>query len=84
MLSVGVCVLLWVWLAGPSGVDVSNMLVEAAEITGVSLTSTNCKRQSAALLQAPDIYSHVKLCVVSSSDHLFNLFFVFLPFRNVC
>ena len=59
VVSVGVCVLLWVQVAGPSGVDVSNMLMEAVVVTGVSLTSTNHERQSATLLQAPDIHSKV-------------------------
>ena len=59
VVSVGVCVLLWV--AGLSGVGVTNMLMEAVEVTGVSITSTNQERQSAALLQAPDIHSKVML-----------------------
>ena len=56
VVSVGLCVLLQVQVAGPSGVDVTNMLMEAVEITRVSLTSTNCERHLAALLQAPDIH----------------------------
>ena len=43
-------VLLPVQVAGPSGVDVTNILIEAEGVAGVSLTSTNCERQSAALL----------------------------------
>ena len=58
---VGLCVLLQVWVAGPSGVDVTNLLMEAVEVTGVSVTSTNHERQSAALLWAPDIHSKVML-----------------------
>ena len=58
--------------------------MEALEVTGVSLTSTNHERQSAALLWAPDIQSKVMLYVVNSSDHLFTLLFSFLPFRNFC
>ena len=61
VVSVGVHVLLWVWVAGLFGVDVINMLMEAVEFTGVSLTSTTCDRQSAALLSAPDIHSKVAL-----------------------
>ena len=45
VVSLGVHVLLWVWMAGPSGVDVTNMLMEAVEVTGVFLTSTNHERQ---------------------------------------
>ena len=51
------CIFLWVWVAGASGVDVTNILIKAVGIDGVSLTSTNCKRQSAALVWAPDIHS---------------------------
>ena len=84
VVSVGVHVLLWVQVAGPSAVDVTNILMEAVEVTGVSLTSTNCDRQSAALLWAPDILSKVMLHVAGCSDHLFTLLFAFLPFRNFC
>ena len=61
IVSVGVvlavlCVLLQVWVAGPLGVDVTNILIKAVGVTGVSLTSTNHERQSAALLQAADIH----------------------------
>ena len=58
---VGLSVLLWVQVACPSRVDVTNMLIEAVGFVGVSLTSTNCERQSAAFLQAPDIHSNVML-----------------------
>ena len=34
VVSVGVSVLLWVWLAGPSGVDVTTILMEALKVTG--------------------------------------------------
>ena len=61
VVSVGISVLPWVWVAGLSGVDATIMLIGALEVTGVSLTSTNCDRQSAALLWAPDIHSKVKL-----------------------
>ena len=71
-------------MAGPSGVDVINMLMEAVEVTGVFLTSTNHEKQSAALLQVPDIHSKVMLEGMSSSDHLFTLLFAFLPFKNFC
>ena len=61
VVSVGLHVLLQVQVAGPSGVEVTNMLIEAVGVARVSLTSTNHKRQSAALLQAPDIHSNVML-----------------------
>ena len=51
------------------------MLIEVLEVTGVSLTSTNHERQSAASFWDPDIHSKVMLYVVSSSDHLFTLLF---------
>ena len=54
-------VLQWVWVAGPSGVDVINILIEAVGVAGVSSTSSNHERQSAALLQTPDIHSNVIL-----------------------
>ena len=41
-------------------------------------------RQSSALFWAPDIHSKVMFYVDSSSDHLFTLWFAFLPFRNFC
>ena len=50
------CVLLCVQVAGPSEVDVTNMLIEAVWVAGVFLTSTNHERQSAALLGAPVIH----------------------------
>ena len=37
----GLHILVWVWVAGPSGVDVTSMVIEAVGIAGVSLTSTN-------------------------------------------
>ena len=52
---VGLDVLLWVQVTGPSGVYVINMLIETVGIARVSLTSSNHERQSAALLQVPDI-----------------------------
>ena len=61
VVSVGVCLLLWVWVAGSSVMDVTNMLMEAVKITGLSLTSTNHGRQSAALVGTPDIHSKVML-----------------------
>ena len=54
---VGVSALLQVLVAGPCRLDVTTMLMEALECTRVSLSSTNCDRQSAALLWAPDIHS---------------------------
>ena len=41
---VGLCVLLQVWVAGPSGVVVTNMWIETVEVAGVFLTSTNHER----------------------------------------
>ena len=84
MVSVGVSVLLWVQVARPSGADITTKLMEALEVTGVSLTSTNHERQSVALLHAPDNQSKVMLYAASSSDHLLTLMFAFLPFRNFC
>ena len=60
------------------------MLMEALEVTGVSLTSTNHKMLSAVLLWAPDIHLMVMLYVLGSSDHLFTLLFALLPFRTFC
>ena len=45
VVSVGVCVLPEVWVAGPSQVDVTNMLMVAVKITIMLLTSTKHKRQ---------------------------------------
>ena len=47
-------VLLQVQVAEPSGVNVTNILIEGVGTTGIWLTSTNHERQSAALW-APDI-----------------------------
>ena len=44
VVSVGLHVLLQVWVAGPSEADVSNMLIEAVGVVGVSLTSNHCGR----------------------------------------
>ena len=82
VLSVGVCVLLWVQVAGQSRVDVTTMLMETGEVTGMSLTSNDHERQPATLLQAPDIHLKVTLYVVISSEHLFTLLFAFLPLSN--
>ena len=41
VVSVGVHVLLWVQVEGPSRLDVTTMLMELLKVTGVSLTSTN-------------------------------------------
>ena len=51
VVSAVLCILLWNWVAGPSRVDVTNLLIEAVGVAGMSLTSTNYDRQSAALLQ---------------------------------
>ena len=61
VLSVGVHVLLWVQVEGPSGEDVTNVLIETVGFTGVSLTSINYERQLGALLWAPDTNSKVML-----------------------
>ena len=53
--------LLQVQVAGPSGVDVTNILIKAVGVAWVSLTSTICERQSADLLQASDIHSNLIL-----------------------
>ena len=42
VVSVGVLILLQVQVAGPSRVNVPNMLMDIVEVTGVSLRSTNC------------------------------------------
>ena len=76
-------VLLWVWVAGQSRVDVTNIIIEAVLIAWVSLTSTNHERQSAVLLQAPDIHSKLILYVVSSTDHLFTLLLAFY-YSEIC
>ena len=52
------CILLQLQSPGPSQVDVTN-IIEAVGVAGVSLISTNHERQSAALMQAPDIHSYV-------------------------
>ena len=54
-------ILLLVQVAGPSRVDVTNIMMKAVGNAGVSLTCTNLERQSAALLQAHGIYSKVIL-----------------------
>ena len=77
MVSVGISVLLWVQVAGSSREDVTTMFMEVLQFTGMSLTFTNCKKQSAALLLALDIHSNVMLYVVSDGDHLFTLLFAF-------
>ena len=77
VVSVELHVLLWVQVAGPSGVDVTNMLIEGEGFVGVSLTLTNHERQSTALMWAPDIHSNVMLCVASYRDHLFTLLLAF-------
>ena len=61
VVSVGFPFLLWVWVAGPSRVDVTSMLIEAVGVAGVPLTSTNCERQSTVLLWAPYIHLNVML-----------------------
>ena len=84
VVSVWLPVLLQVWVVGPSWVDVTRMLIEAVGFVGLSLTSTNSERQSAALLWAPDIHQNVMLYMVSSKDYMFTLLLAFLPFRNIC
>ena len=77
-------VLLWVWVAGPPRVDVTNIFIKAVGVAGMSLTYNNHERQSAALLQVPDIHLNLILQVASSKDHLFTLLLAFFPFRNFC
>ena len=48
----------------------------------VKVGLTNWKRQSAALVLAPEIPLNVILYVMSSRLHLFTLLLAFLPFRN--
>ena len=71
-------------MTGPSGVDVTTMLMMMLAAAWVLGTLTNHDRQSAALFHAPDIHLNVMLYVVSSSDHQFTLLFTFLPLRNFC
>ena len=54
-------VLLQVLVAELSGIDVANILIKAVGVAGVSLTPTNCERQPAPLLWAPDIHSNLIL-----------------------
>ena len=54
-------VLLQVWVAGSSGVNVTMILIKAVVVAWVSLTSANHERQSAALVWAPDIHLNVIL-----------------------
>ena len=61
VVSVGLHVLLWVCMEGPSVVDVINLFIEAVQAVGVSLTFTNYERQPSALLWEPDIHSNVML-----------------------
>ena len=66
LVSVGVVlavlhVLLWVQVAGSSGVDVTNILIKAVGVSGVSLTSANHEWQSAALLWVPDFHLNLIL-----------------------
>ena len=75
-------ILLWVQVAGPSEIDVTNILIEAVGIAGVSLTSTNLERQPTALVEAPDIHSKLILSAASSRNHIFSLLLAFLPLRN--
>ena len=55
------CDLLLVQVAGPHGVDVTNILIKAIRVAGVLLTYTNWERQSAALLWVPEIHWNVTL-----------------------
>ena len=61
VVSVALCALLWVLATEPSGVYATNMLVEAVEVAGVSMTSTNHERQSAAMLWVPNIHPNLIL-----------------------
>ena len=73
-------VLLLVLNAGPSRLVADSMFIVACLSGG---NSTRCKRQSAALLWAPDIHSKVTLYVASSNPYLFTLLFAFFPLRNL-
>ena len=61
VVSVVLHVLLWVLVARPSRVDVTNLLIKAVGVDGVPLTFTNHEKQSAALLQASNIHLNVIL-----------------------
>ena len=73
-------VLLLVLNAGPSECVADSMLIVVGLFWG---NFTRHERQSAALLQAPDIHSKVILYVASSHPHLFTLLFAFFPLRNL-
>ena len=57
-----------------------NMLIGTGLSSGNSMMH---KRQSAALLHAPEIHSKVMLEVANSNPHLLTLLFAFLPLRNL-
>ena len=50
MVSVGASVLMWLTVAGLSEVNVTSIIMKVLEVTGMSLTSINCDKQSATLL----------------------------------
>ena len=66
--------------AGPSEWVADGMLIVVGLFRG---NSTRCERQSAALLQAPDIHSKVMSYVASSNPQLLAFLFAFLPLRNL-
>ena len=54
-------VLWWMWVAGPSEVDVTYIFVKAVGVVRMFLTFTKHKRQPATLFWAPNIHSNVIL-----------------------
>ena len=74
-------ILLLMLNAGPSEWPVDSMVIVVGLCRG---NSTRCERQSAALLQAPDIHSKVMLYVASSNPHLLTLLFAFFSIDKSC
>ena len=70
-------ILLQVLNAGPSRLVADSMLIVAVLYSG---NSARCERQSAALLQAPNVHLKVILYVASSNPHLFTLLFAEVDF----
>ena len=73
-------VLLLVWNVGSSWLVADSRLNVACLSCG---SSTSLERQSAALLQAPEIHLKVMLYVASSNPYLFTLLLAFFPLGNL-